>query len=405
MLEADRVHLIPSAGDSFLAHISSGIGVLLGSAAETDDVTLVDAFIPLDSGDSDSSDDNDDVSVKKGDRLGAILRIVTSNSRKLSSVKPLKDSVARLVETSQDFERQVRLRRQRDNYVFARLKEDADSELNRSRENRVVISGLDRASTSATSHQAKKDHYLAVVTGLILKACPELNPKPIVEEVFVNLRRDQANPSIEAKFNSVSGALAFRKSAASLAKAQDPDFAKLFFANSVTQATRVRIEIMRAIAKKLTTSTEKAFVQGFLSRPVLRYLSEVEGESLASGTGRSYSFVDAVSRFGDLVTDGDLASAYKRAGMTFQGAMEQYFILLTELEDRSVVTGSNQLPVSKRGGRQGPVPRIIRGSRGTRGFSPRLRGGRGQKRLFESPQDSPSKKKSTGAPSSRNENE
>ncbi len=87
---------------------------------------------------------------------------------------------------------------------------------------------------------------------------------------------------MEAIFDSVAGAFAFRKAASTLGKAKDPHFVKLFFSNSITQATRVRVEIMRAIAKKLTTETENAYVQGFISRHVLRYLSRNPGASLCA---------------------------------------------------------------------------------------------------------------------------
>lgn len=154
----------------------------------------------------------------------------------------------------------------------------------------------------------------------------------------------------------------------------------LYFSNSVTQATRVRIEVLRAIAKRLTTTTEAAFVQSFIPRPVLRYVSEEGVTNPASGTGRSYTFVDAVSRFGDLVTDSDLSSAYKRAGGTFKGAMEQYFVLLRETEDLPIATTSNRVPLGLRGGRGG-FPRGL------------VRGGRGSKRRGGTPPGTPFKKR------------
>ncbi len=191
-----------------------------------------------------------------------------------------------------------------------------------------------------------------------------------------------------------------------MAKAQDPDFANLYFSNSVTQATRVRIEILKAIAKRLTTETESAFVQTYTSRPVLRYISEESAESPASGTGRSYSFVDAVARFGELVFDADLASAYKRAGATFRGAMEQYFVILREAEDLPVATGTNQIALGLRGapgGRGGNPIRSPLSSRGRRGSRPSpLRGGRGvgirsrgRKRRGGTPPGTPNKRANT----------
>ena len=201
-------------------------------------------------------------------------------------------------------------------------------------------------------------------------------PKPVVVDIFVSLQRDQAKPVVEVRFDSVSGAATFRKAAAALAKAKIlQDFASLFFSNSITQATRVRIEVMRAIAKKLTTTSETAFVQGFISRPVMRYVAKDPAVNYCEGTGRSYSYVDCVSRYGDLVQAHELSLAYKRAGSTFKGAMEQYFVLLNE-DDLPGFSGVNRAPLGSR---------FSRGARGSV---------RGRKRQGGPPVGSPYPKKS-----------
>jgi hypothetical protein len=387
MLERDGVHLKPAAGDSYLKHLLQSVqSSMPTSVPSSSDVLLLDEFTNV------ASESDDDIeSVEDEDRLGAILKIVRNNSKKLSAVRPLRDTLARLDARTDALETQVRLRRQRDNLVFARIKEESDYELNKSREDRVLISGLPRSTPAVSSHQDKKDHYTKVITDLILKACPETDPKPTITDVIISIHRNQVSPSVEAKFDSVAGALSFRKAASTLAKAQDPDFSSLYFSNSVTQATRVRIEIMKAIAKKLTTETESAFVQSFIPRPALRYVSSesTAATASASGTGRSYSFVDSVTRFGDLLQDHELASAYKRAGGTFRGAMEQYFVVLRETEDAPLFSAVNRAPLGLRGGRRGRGSPPVRG--GTRG----VRGVRGMKRPGSSPSATPTKRKPT----------
>ncbi len=248
-----------------------------------------------------------------------------------------------------------------------------DADQNRAREDRVVITGLDRAPGGLTSHQQKKDHYSRVVGNLISVACVGVDPLPLITDVIVNLRREQPKPSVEVRIDSVTGAFTFRKSASALAKAKTAEFGTLFFSNSVTLATRVRIEIMRCIAKKLTTESEVAFVQGFISRPAMKYEARDPAISLASGTGRSYNFVDFVSRFGDLVSSVDLAPAYRRAGTTFNGALEQYFVVLNDVRTPSL-SGGNQVPIGTaggrggQGGRGGPAPRA-RGTKRLGGFT------------------------------------
>ena len=136
-LETDGIHLTSAAGSLFLG----SLGSFLRSESESD-VTLVDDQIVID----DSSDDEDVAAAPDNyvDKLEAILKIVQSNSKRLSSIKPLKATLDSLSARTSDFESQVRLRRQRDNLVFKRIKEESDGELNKSWEDRVLISGLDR---------------------------------------------------------------------------------------------------------------------------------------------------------------------------------------------------------------------------------------------------------------------
>ncbi len=187
---------------------------------------------------------------------------------------------------------------------------------------------------------------------MVTLACVSADPLPQVLDVYVNLRKDRGNPLVEARFDSVSGAQLFRREGAKLAKADHSEFASLFFANAVTQATRVRIEVLKALSKKLTTLSESAYVQGFVSRPVLQYHVKEGSRSTADGTGRSYCYVDAISKFGGRLSDRDLATAYLRAGSTFNGAMSQYFVVLKDdLINAAPRFSANRAPLGRRGGR------------------------------------------------------
>ncbi len=366
-LEADGIHLKKVVGDRFLSHITQCV---TSESASLADDTLMD-----DDKSSASSDESVVVAVtapNPEDPLSAILRIVQGNSVKLNVVRPLKKSFEKLAESTSALETQVRLRRKQDNLIFARIKEETDAETNRSREDRVVISGLERAPGRLSTHASKKEHYSGVVKHLIDVACPSVNPPPAILDVLVTLRKEQAKPTIEVRLDSVAGALAFRKAASTLAKDKEKtanEFSSLFFSNSVTQATRVRIEILREIAKKLTTETETSFVHGFVSRPVLRYEVKEGAASYCSGTGRSYNFVDAVSRYGELLQAADLAPAYRRAGQTFRGAMEQYFVLLSD-SGISTPDNVNLQPIGTRGRRGGIRGRSLFGRAGVKRSDP-----------------------------------
>jgi hypothetical protein len=83
MLERDRVHLKPAAGNSYLKHLLQSIqSSMPASVPSSSDVLLLDEFTNV------ASESDDDIeSVEDEDRLGAILKIVRSNSKMLSAVR------------------------------------------------------------------------------------------------------------------------------------------------------------------------------------------------------------------------------------------------------------------------------------------------------------------------------
>ncbi len=108
--------------------------------------------------------------------------------------------------------------------------------------------------------------------------------------------------------------------------------------NTVNMSTRIRIDIMKLISKRLCTSTETSYVQGFSSRPTLHYrMSEPEDPSIPAlpptpGTGRSYTFTECVERWGNLLTPGALEPVRRKASLAFRRCLEQYFVVLSDRE-------------------------------------------------------------------------
>jgi hypothetical protein len=85
-------------------------------------------------------------------------------------------------------------------------------------------------------------------------------------------------------------------------------------------ATRVRIEILKAMAKKFGSEKEELYVIGYASRPVLHIKS--------GGNSRWLGFLDALVRYGSGLEEPDLGDAYKKAGIAFRGQLQQNFVVL-----------------------------------------------------------------------------
>ena len=92
---------------------------------------------------------------------------------------------------------------------------------------------------------------------------------------------------------------------------------RVFVVKSVKLATRVCLEVMKAIAKKCSNMAEDMFIHGFTSRPVFQVKKrDVSGQLVLT-------YVDAIVRYGGRVKEGDLGLAYERAGIFFVGQMRQ----------------------------------------------------------------------------------
>ena len=306
----------------------------------------------------------------------------------------LASAVRALTSVTEKFKADVLTRREQDNLVFARLKEDRDFELNKARENRFTISGLKLRGDQVPPRDPaqRKEFFREILQKLVDEACPNLEPKPEVKDVYVNMRHGLGTPFIEGRMDSVSSSSAFRIAGSKLAKAESPNFKGLFIANAVTLTTRVRIEILRALSTVLTSDVQEAFVKGFSSRPVLcikdKSLDVPPGvEEPSTDPGRNYTFCEAVEKWGHTLHQGGLVKAYRKAKPAFNGCLEQYFVVLREMQTDepedifSMLSFPNSNPVGHGFGHRGQPSSSRRGSGSFRSGHRGQRGARSSGRL------------------------
>jgi hypothetical protein len=237
-----------------------------------------------------------------------------------SNVK-LEDRVTKL-------EKDTMERRWNDNLLFARTREELDMAANKSKEDRIVITGLSSKIPAPVDREQKKVWLRNLVMETIKMVKPDFNGTL----GFVNQGKSSGRdiPMVEIRLNSVEAAIGVRKAYADKRKEGDGNsLGKLYMANSVTLSTRVRVDVLKAMAKKITNIKETAYVAAYSSRPILHVRTKnAKGEDVVT---RSYTFTDAIIRYGHILVKQDLDEAYKRAGTAFKGQMEQHFVVLREV--------------------------------------------------------------------------
>ena len=246
--------------------------------------------------------------------------------------------------------RDIEERRTNDDLVFARIREELDFLANSKKEDRIVVTGM-TCNIVKPSDPVEARRW---IRSIVDEALNYIVPESGIHVQFVSPNRSATGdiPMCEVKMKEKEWAQKIRKEYGRKRK-EGIDFGRLFVANSVTQATRVRLEILKAIAKRCSSPDEDMFVQGFTTRPILQVKRKNGGGQAA------LTFVDAVARYGSRVREVDLSLAYERAGMTFVGQMRQNFVVLSDKGvrrgGRNVRGGGAAGPQSFSGGNKRPL--------------------------------------------------
>ena len=222
--------------------------------------------------------------------------------------------------------------------MFARIRDELDAISNSKKEDKIVVTGLTNTVPMPQSIEGKRTWLREMVGGVF----NNLMPGAADEILFVDLGRKNSReiPLVEVKMKSKEIAGKIRRQFAARRRAGG-NFGKLFLANAVTLATRVRIDILRAMSRQCINDDETAYVNAYASRPVLTLKKKD-----ASLRPLVLTFADAIVRFGKGLADENLQEAYRRAGNSFGGQLQQHFVVLKDEPapggSRGAIQGGNR---------------------------------------------------------------
>jgi hypothetical protein len=222
----------------------------------------------------------------------------------------------------------INRRRIDDSLVTARIREELDFLSNTRKEDRIILTGLTSRVPIPVAELEKKK-WIKDLVGDILNQV-EAGSAERMLNVIQGWKGKNIIPLVEVRMENAEVAQKIRKQFAAKKKAGQ-NFGKVYLSNSVTLGTRVRIEIMKAMAKCFANEKEIMYVSSFSSRPMLHLRPKDSGSRTMA-----FNFGDALTRYGMQMRQGDLGEAYRRAGVSFQGQMQQNFVVLYDTRPPSV---------------------------------------------------------------------
>lgn len=231
-----------------------------------------------------------------------------------------------------------------DDFVLARLSEEADFRWNQQKADRVVVVGL-RSTEYPTGLSERKEFLASKMRPLVEAILGE-----VVFDVYPRTPGlvNERVPPFVLRFPTVQDCEKFKK----LAYKDSLSYEELKgtgYQPCVTPTTRVRIEVLRAISRKLSTDESSGYCPIYGMRPVLHVGPKVNGRVTAKDT---LTYIPAVQRFGNLLSFKDLFYAYRAVGENFKGCLRQTFVILNEADRqaaRDEVKKMNQQQQQQRG--------------------------------------------------------
>ncbi len=243
----------------------------------------------------------------------------------------------------------LKTRFEADNMMFARLREEVDSNANRSREDRVFVTDIICKDPLPVECRQRIEKLKELAAEIFQAIKPGFEGKILYASQG---RNEQSLPMVEVKLDKIEHAVLIRKAFAEKQKkgAMNGCIEKVFLSNSIDVGTRVRIEILKAIAKRISNDRDFAFVASFISRPVMHIKPRNERDNKLT---KSYTFIDSVKQFGDQLRKNDLLEAYAKAGKAFAGQLEQNFVVLKESDSESAQSNFHKARILRGRGRGG----------------------------------------------------
>ncbi len=180
---SDGIHLSPEAGVQFIRFVLDGVDQIFPPAStltQTQPPALSASFIP---GSQPIEPQPVIPSVSSGTAFSAPV-LPPNFAVEFSRISSALGTLSGLTGSIRD---EARVRREQDNLIFARLKEDRDFEFNKNREDRFTLTGFSVPSAPRDARE-RKEFYRHKLQELVDQACPDVQPRPEVKDVFVNLR-------------------------------------------------------------------------------------------------------------------------------------------------------------------------------------------------------------------------
>ena len=278
-----------------------------------------------------SKEDKLDMVLDKMLRMDQMLKdLHDDRSSHKERIEGLEDKVEETILVQQNLKEQIETIKQGDNTFTATIKEDLDAVENANLRDTVIIKKMATDKTIPTDRKELSTLILEVGKELLTEVLgTDKGMKYIAPLYFRNDKRPLKEgdrlelPPFKITFKHLTDAVDFKEKVIAASKITTHRLYKCYATSQQTVSTRIRLMVLWGIVDVLKKEKKESWVNQSAPKPTLQVKQ--------TGTLiKSYSYIEAISAYGERIEKKVIDEATKLAGRFFYGQVEKIFIILKD---------------------------------------------------------------------------
>ncbi len=248
----------------------------------------------------------------------------------LSRFGVIEEKLAETVKAHEELKTEVEKLKTDDNCFLAAMREDLDAVENSNMRDTVIVKKLATEVEIPTGKKEMTNHIVKVGREIITEILGSDKGMKFIAPLFYNNNKRVPKegerkelPPFKITFRLMEDSITFKEKCIAASKDSSHRLFKAYFAHQQTIGTRIRLNILWGIADALKKEKKDSWVTQSSPKPTLQVKDN-------GPLVKSYSYLDAVTTYGEKVDGKILEEATKLANRFFYGQVEKVFIILKD---------------------------------------------------------------------------
>jgi len=253
------------------------------------------------------------------------------NKERFTKIETKVTDIAGVVSEVRERMEDLETRAEAEDLLTAEMREDIDGLENENLKSIVIIRKLPAASPVPKDKKALKTYIMETAKAIVAdvmddQAVDEIKFSSTLYATVDPSKKDNREgliPPFKIGFKSKDMGIKFREMAVKRAKIEGSNLSTTYFTHCQSSATRIRVQLMWAVADVIKSKTKEVWVNQVACKPTLQIK---EGGRIV----RSLGYIKTMQEYGEKIPKKTIEDTTKTAKKFFAGNMEKTFIVLKD---------------------------------------------------------------------------